>query len=323
LIKVHLISKGVDPHEVVTALQQAGHDVIVEDGTCEPPDRERRDADVTVMQVDVDAVETAEDVTIGDTAAKSVELVFLVRGVQSNDHFRSLFQRTLARHVLGVGPEHAPDIRALTTTITKLSDGEDIFGAERYQLAAKEREERHKVWRSADKQNVVTCVESFARAVGCHPLIASSISSAADEMVSNALYDAPVDAAGRPRYAHYARERAVELSESEAVEVSITSDGHRLYLAARDPFGSLAPERVVASLRRCFANARADVENKAGGAGLGLFQVFNVMHHLVINIDPGKCTEIIGICELSRSFRVHATRVKSFDVFLASQASVA
>jgi len=61
------------------------------------------------------------------------------------------------------------------------------------------------------------------------------------------------------------------------------------------------------------------VDQKKGGAGLGLYFLLNLVHHFVVNIVPGKATEAIGLLEVTRSYREYSSRARSFNVFVAEK----
>src|SRR5207245_5075848 len=140
------------------------------------------------------------------------------------------------------------------------------------------------------KAGVVEAIESFALKVGCHPQVAQAVATATDELVTNAVYNAPTDDKGRPKFSHYSRSIEVNLASHEEVGLQFGFDGRRLGISARDPFGSLTPNRVLDYLTKCFARGEDQMDQKEGGAGLGLYFVFNAVHNFIVNIDPGRAT---------------------------------
>ena len=137
-----------------------------------------------------------------------------------------------------------------------------------------------------------------------------------DEFTSNALYNAPLDASGCRRFAHLPRTQEVVLDEDEAVEVSFVSDGSRIGISVADPFGSLQVETVQAYLSRCLRRGDDQINNKDGGAGLGLYCSLESLSHLIINIKKNYRTELIGLLDVSGTHRDFASRGKSFSIFM-------
>lgn len=209
------------------------------------------------------------------------------------------------------------DARRLRVTAEKIL-GRDVFGLRRYFSEATPlvRESTHQ---SSDKDRLVGLAERFAVENGVAPRMVSLYASVADELLANAIYDAPVDDAGRPRFARLARTEAVTLPETDAAEMQLAFEDGHLGISVSDRFGSLNADHVLARLGRCFEIAQP--EQKAGGAGLGLYIAFRSVSHLVINVSRGKRTEIIGLLDARSGYRAFSTSVKSLDVFLAPTAT--
>ncbi len=241
--------------------------------------------------------------------------ILLVSGGKCRQDFVSLFgDRVLTNLMSG----HEPFLgEELLVTVQKLLHG-DIFGLNKY-LAAGILHRELTIRGSADKQMVLDEVAQYTSSLGIHSRLASQFSSVVDEFVSNAVYNAPVDAEGKRKYAHYSRDRAVTLEPSEYATVTLASDGRRVGVSVQDPFGSLAEGRLLGSLARCFRRDENQIEGKEGGAGLGFYHVFEQLSHFVVNIRPGARTEMIGMIDVRGSFRDFASRGKSFNLFIENQ----
>ena len=85
-----------------------------------------------------------------------------------------------------------------------------------------------------------------------------------------------------------------------------------------DPFGSLTRERLLQYLSKCFRKGDDQVDTKAGGAGLGLYYVFECLSHFIVNIHPGKRTEMIGLIDVRKGYKEFSAMNKSFNVFMSS-----
>ncbi|HEU0033033.1 MAG TPA: hypothetical protein VFQ53_20515 [Kofleriaceae bacterium] len=121
----------------------------------------------------------------------------------------------------------------------------------------------------------------------------TAIIEVAEELVMNALYDAPVEAGffTRPRQ----RNEDVDLPPELACEISYGLENGTAFVRVRDPFGALSRARLVQVLNRCTANAVA-LDESRGGAGLGLWRVFSLASTISITVTPGSLTEfLVGI----------------------------
>lgn len=230
------------------------------------------------------------------------------------DQLRALFERSLS-NFLGVGEGGEVDPIELAATARKILSG-DIFGLDKY-MSPGARTLCFDVVSSRQKGDVVAAAEEFAVEAGCQRQVAEGFATAVDEALSNALYNAPVDAAGAPLYAGYPRTVPVDLAPGAGVRIELASDGRRLGMSSLDRFGSLAPAVVLDYLSRCFAQrAYAPVEG-SGGAGLGLYELIHLVQHFIVNVAPGRRTEVIGLIEVGPSFRRFAMKPKSFNLFVS------
>jgi len=188
----------------------------------------------------------------------------------------------------------------------------NIFGLEKYFPWGLE-PRRFYLRTSSQKDEALREAEAYAAEVGIRSRFATLLCTVVDELVSNAIYHAPV---GQGRHAHVRRDQEVTLDQAEAIEVKLVCDGRRLGVSVADPFGTLTRERLLAYLSKCFRKGADQIDEKEGGAGLGLYCVFQSLSHLVVNISPGKQTEVVGLIDVGGSFRDFAARNKSFNVFL-------
>ena len=166
------------------------------------------------------------------------------------------------------------------------------------------------------RKDLLSAAAAFAAVDGLPKRLQQIFSDVVDELVTNALYDAPTDGNGRARCAD--RGRTVELAEGETIEFEMGATPTRIGVMVRDPFGTLAPGRVLDYLAKCFARGDRQVDDKEGGAGLGLYYSFELLSHFTLSLNPGRSTEAIGLLDCTNTFREHIARAKSFNLFAVS-----
>jgi len=191
----------------------------------------------------------------------------------------------------------------------------DLFGIEKY-LHWGSVIHSYPLTASAERGWVLRSFEEFLSELQCQSRIAAHLLTVADEMMMNALYDAPTDEGGRFLFAKRSRSEPVSLPAEKTVELTFGSDGRSVAVGCRDPFGSLDARRVCASLARCLRRGRDQISQAEGGAGIGLFMVFEFVSHLVVNIDPGRATEFLGIVDITTSARRRHEQPHSFNIFV-------
>jgi PEGA domain len=118
----------------------------------------------------------------------------------------------------------------------------------------------------------------------------ASIEQCVDEMVMNALYDAPVDAQGNHLFAGIPTRTRITMRTEQRVVVQYACDGKQLAVSVRDAFGTLERATVLRYLHKCL-HAEQQIDRKAGGAGLGLYLMVNASTAVTFHVLPGIATE--------------------------------
>jgi hypothetical protein len=135
------------------------------------------------------------------------------------------------------------------------------------------------------------------------------IRDAAEELLTNAFYDAPVAAGALKK--PVSRTQDISLPEDSACDLAYACREDLALVRVRDPFGSLSRRRLVEVLSRC---ARSDmgveVDETMGGAGLGMWRIFSGASFVGIVVVKNRHTEVlVGIAKraasLPRPFAFH------------------
>jgi hypothetical protein len=183
------------------------------------------------------------------------------------------------------------DSRLLTYVAAKLLKG-DIFGVSKV-LPWGAQVLSMVVGSHDERQQALASLDQYARALGLRARHLEAIQLVADELLMNALYDAPTGASG-PEYADVEPKNRSTLQLERPAILQVAGDGQRLAIAVRDGFGSLDRATVLASLDRCLRQG-GQVERKTSGAGVGLYMVANHVTELVVNLIPGAATEVVCV----------------------------
>lgn len=110
-----------------------------------------------------------------------------------------------------------------------------------------------------------------------------------EELVTNALYDAPYEAGYFK--APVPRTQSVSLPIELACQISYGVEDGVAFLRVRDPFGALTMRRLLDVFDRCLRE-QAHLDESRGGAGLGMWRVFSASSTIAINVIPGALTEV-------------------------------
>jgi hypothetical protein len=205
----------------------------------------------------------------------------------------------------------------LVVTIQKILRG-DLFGLEKYMTWGVE-PHRRLVHGTADRGPAIDAVGEFASRLGLRSRFAALAKTVADEMLTNGLFDAPVDAEGHRIFASTSRTADFVLPEGHALVLQYACDGRAFAISVADDFGSLSGEKVFSYLARCFRREEDQVERKLGGAGIGLYLVFESARTFVINLRPGRQTEMIAMFDVRNSVRDVTLDTRSFHLFVSAE----
>jgi hypothetical protein len=155
---------------------------------------------------------------------------------------------------------------------------------------------------TADKEPLIANLEAALSGEGEEfELLRQKGALLADELLENALYDAPRGAHGDKLF-HKGEQRA--MLPGERIVFSFGFDGATLALKLTDNWGSLEPDLVIEFLAR----------NQEDGAladdtgGRGLFIIWRFLDQFHVNVHPGQETVVGGHLQLSSGLHPEAPR---------------
>jgi hypothetical protein len=149
-----------------------------------------------------------------------------------------------------------------------------------------------------EKSVAIAAISDFAGAMGVRRKYRESIEQSIDELLMNALYDAPVDQAGKPVFAEVPTKSRLSLRLEQKALVQYACDGDTFAVSVRDPYGTLTKETVVKFLDKCL-HSKDQIDRKVGGAGLGFYIVANAASQVAVNSYPGVATECVVTFDLN------------------------
>lgn len=167
---------------------------------------------------------------------------------------------------------------------------------------------------SRDRDLAVAEMSVLSERAGASARVAQRVGEVAHEMLMNAMYDAPVDEDGRPRYA-YDRKADIELAERETPTLRFAADGVHVALQVVDPFGGLTRQHVLDGIlrgRSASAGSQDVLDTSGGGAGLGLSRIYTQSTVMVVDVEPRRYTSLTSFFDLD----VNPRDVRSMPVSL-------
>lgn len=195
----------------------------------------------------------------------------------------------------------------------------DLFGIEKYLLHNTPVQSRT-VKSSRDRETYNTDIQRWVETCGLSRSIARLAFGVSEELLMNAIYDAPI-AGGRSNYESLERTTHRDLLPDEYSTLRFGCDGRLLALSIQDPFGAFPRDKWWLYSRKILKRNDVDglIDTKKGGAGLGIFKMLYSSHGLVCNVDPGKMTEVIVLIDLTQPVRDFMSMPRSIHYFNSQQ----
>ncbi len=187
------------------------------------------------------------------------------------------------------------DSRQLSAMATRVIAG-DIFGLEKV-VTWGTQVHSQLVGDYQEKSLCIAQISEFAELMGVRRKYREAIEQAIDEMLMNALYDAPVDEQGKPIFSEIPTKTRISLRVEQKAVVQYSCDGHTFAVSVRDAFGTLERATVLRYLYKCL-HAEQQIDRKVGGAGLGLYLMVNSASTVYFNVLPGVATEAMCVFDL-------------------------
>jgi CheY-like chemotaxis protein len=245
-----------------------------------------------------------------ETATEDIPCVACLPASASPAELRDMLLSTSSNNFLGT---HAPLSEELPITVGKLTNG-DIFGLKKYLAWGAETETR-RLLHSGERGEFVRWLRDSSR-LWLGRRFSDLCAVIADELLSNALFNAPIDGDGQRPFADKSRTGSRALSSEDAVEIEYGGDGRFFGIAVSDPFGSLDRDRVLAHLVKALAPSdEFSVRFDTGGAGAGLAMVYRNCQQLIFNVAAGQRTEVIALVDIRQRPSSLRTGVGSLNLF--------
>ena len=189
--------------------------------------------------------------------------------------------------------------RGVYVTAQKLLTG-DIFGIEKY-LPEGTPVHYLRLNDFEGRSRAIDAILDFAQGARIRRTIRTAIGSVCEELLMNALYDAPVDEFGNQVFAEIDPHDRTKTRSPKPVSIRYAATETQFAVAVRDRFGRLAKNTILSYINKCLTSTD-QIDRKTYGAGLGLYLVANAAASYVVNVAFGIATEVV--CTFDRTSKV-------------------
>ncbi len=190
-------------------------------------------------------------------------------------------------------------VKNVSTTVAKLLNN-DFFGMEKYLSWGTKTTEvsiENSEARIVQNENML---EHF-RGFGVRTAILEKVQVVTEELLMNAIYDAPIDGSGKSLFNHLPRTEKVHLARGQEAKLKYGTDGMFIAVSVTDPFGSLTKNIIMKYLESCYGGQAGIYNKEKGGAGRGLHMIIESANLTIFNVVPGQKTEVISLFNLEKA----------------------
>jgi CheY-like chemotaxis protein/anti-sigma regulatory factor (Ser/Thr protein kinase) len=247
----------------------------------------KRRADLVISDINMPGMSGIELVGIIRRNYPSVKTALIT--AYNIDEYIQLIKN---ENIANVIPKTVPfNFSELTSIVNGLITGE-IFGLTRYLLQNSTVLASFRITSSTDGREVRERItDLFTRQFGT----AGDIKLVLDEIITNAICHAPVDDSGEEKYSIFSE---IKLQPEEYIDVECGYDQEKYGVSVVDRQGRLDKKTVLSKIERQLTGSGLLDDS---GRGIHMSRVFT--DRMIINIDPGKKTEVIIMNYFSPTFR--------------------
>lgn len=161
---------------------------------------------------------------------------------------------------------------------------------------------------SNEKRQVLEQANNAMESKGLSRTLIEDITSVADEMFTNAIFNAPfIDHKTHKNPGVSRQDLEVRLEQGKFARLFLACDDKRLMVACEDPYGSLNLLSYFNKIKATYDRGAAATMNFGpGGAGLGSYIIFNTGASLFAGVHPAQATIIGCVLPLGMSNRKRA-----------------
>ncbi|MEW6056359.1 MAG: hypothetical protein AB1540_07070 [Bdellovibrionota bacterium] len=205
---------------------------------------------------------------------------------------------------------------ALISRLFLLASAEKAFGLERF-FVTEAKMQSVVLTKSLQKKVIIESLKGHLTKLGFKSRVATVIATATDELIMNAIFDAPVNDLGKHTHSQTPRNAAFELLEKNAVEMKVGFDGNTLGISVIDHHGSLDKRKLLTQhLGKTYESRQYEAKSITAGAGLGLTHVYRNCGGIVFVCEAGGRTEVNIFYKKTASFKDFKDQFRFLSTFM-------
>lgn len=144
----------------------------------------------------------------------------------------------------------------------------------------------------------------------------SELVTVADEMITNAIFNAPFVDQTNASSGVSRRRKNLKLETGKLANFFLGADEQRLAIGCADPFGKLNVPKLLERIKNCYDTSVSENINMngSGGAGIGTYMIFHMSVSCFIGVVPGKATVFCSVFPRQGSNRARQEKLKNLHL---------
>ncbi len=165
---------------------------------------------------------------------------------------------------------------------------------------------------SNQKRGILASIAKAMELKSVPQTMADDIASVADEMYTNAVYNAPfVDQKTKFNPGVSRQDVEIILDKGKEGRLILAHDDQRIMIACQDPYGSLNLDGYLTKIKATYDRGAAATMNFGpGGAGIGSYIIYNTCVSFYVGVQAGRASIIACVLPLGMSNRKRALMPK-------------
>lgn len=173
-----------------------------------------------------------------------------------------------------------------------------------------------------DKEKALEELETYISQHCKRSSIIADIRVAADELISNCLYNAPyvnMENSNSNIVRDYSN---ISIDPAKKPHMFASHDQNRMIIGCKDFYGRLNVNKLIEKIKLCYINNPGQMINyKSGGAGIGSFMIFDSCMSFYVAVDPNKSTTLCCTFPLKMSAKERDEVPKNVHIILNSEST--
>ena len=185
-------------------------------------------------------------------------------------------------------------VKLINATVNKLVN-KNIFGIKDY-LGKDEKIFHLELSESSGRREVNDEVfKILTKSCGVHDQHAKNLKAICEELLTNAVYDAPISSG-----MFSPEEHGKEISfNDKKVKITLGIDANQILLSVEDPFGSFTKSVFFHYIQKILKHRQKEdlLDHKIGGAGVGLLKILFYSQAMTVSVHHNQRTEVTAILD--------------------------